>query len=198
MMKKAKRFLILGVLALATLSTAACGKKPAPVAPAPAVDDSADRARREAEERARRESEENARRQAEARAAAEAAQREMARTRSVLEAMVFFDYDDSTIRTDARAALDAKVQILRTQTAIRIRVVGHADERGSTEYNLAPGTRRAQSVREYMASYGIAADRIEIQTMGEERPLQTGHDDASWSRNRRGEFTILTGLRAGG
>jgi peptidoglycan-associated lipoprotein len=193
MMKQAKKFLILGTMALMTFSAAACGKKPEPVGPAPVADD-ADR--REAEERARREAEERARREADARAAEEAA-REAERKRSVLTEMVFFDYDDASIRADARAALDAKVRIMRDEAAIRVRVAGHADERGSTEYNMVLGMRRAQSIKDYLAGYGVSADRLEIQSLGEERPLATGHDESAWSRNRRGEFTILAGLRAG-
>ncbi len=194
-MKHLKKLMIVGSMAAATLATTACGKKPAPAAPAPTTeaaptDDAAARARREAEERARRE--------AEARAAEEAARREAARKRSVLEEMVFFDYDDATIRSDAKASLDAKARILKEDGTIRVRVVGHADERGSTEYNVLLGMRRAQSIRSYLAGYGIAADRVELQSMGEERPLAPGHDERAWSRNRRGEFSVLAGMRAGG
>lgn len=192
-MRYVKKVLVLAVAAAATLSIAACGKKPEPVTPAP-VNDSANR---DAEERARREAEERARREAEARAAEEAARREAERKRTVLEEMVFFDYDQSAIRADARATLDAKARVLRDDAAIRLRITGHADERGSTEYNLALGLRRAQSIKDYLAGYGVSAERMEVQSMGEERPLATGRDEASWSRNRRGEFSILAGLRAG-
>jgi len=194
-MSRTMRFLTPGLVLALALTVTGCGKKPAPVTPPPmnetaTRDDAAERARREAEERARHE--------AEARAAEDAARRELARKRTVLEEIVFFDYDDASIRADSRATLDAKVAVLRGDGAIRLRVMGHADERGSTEYNLALGMRRAQSIKDYLAGYGITADRLEVQSFGEERPLATGHDEGSWSRNRRGEFSILAGLRAGG
>jgi peptidoglycan-associated lipoprotein len=121
----------------------------------------------------------------------------VARKRATLEEMVFFDYDISAIREDQRGRLDAKAGVLREESAVTLRIVGHADERGSTEYNLALGMRRAQSIRDYLAGFGISADRLQIQSMGEERPLNAGHDESAWSRNRRGEFQILTGLSGG-
>lgn len=176
------------------LGLASCGKKAPPPAPV-AVTDNGDRERREAEERARLEAE-RLRREAEARAAEEAS-REAARVRAVLEEMVFFDYDISALRADARTTLDAKVQVLRAQPGITLRIAGHADERGSTEYNLALGTRRAQSIMDYLAGYGIAATRMQTVSYGEERPLESGHEERSWARNRRGDFTITAGLPAG-
>jgi peptidoglycan-associated lipoprotein len=186
---------LLVVLAMsAPLFTAACGKKEIASPPPPADDGSAERARREAEAR---EAAERARREAEAREAAERARAEIARKRAALEEMVFFDYDMSVIREDQRAKVDAKATILREESAVRLRIVGHADERGSTEYNLALGMRRAQSIKDYLAGFGIAADRLEIQSMGEERPLDPASTESAWSRNRRGEFQILAGLSGG-
>jgi len=113
--------------------------------------------------------------------------------------MVFFDYDRSDIRADARAVLDRKARILRDEPTVRIRISGHADERGSTEYNLALGSRRADAVRSYLTAAGIQAARIEIVSFGEERPLERGSNEAAWARNRRGEFTVTAGsLLAGG
>lgn len=184
------RALILALAVSAPLLTTACGKKEVAPPPPPPVDDSAERARREAEARA---AEERARREAEARAAEEA-RAALARKRATLEDMVFFDYDMSAVREDQRSKMDAKANLLREDGAITLRIVGHADERGSTEYNLALGMRRAQSLKDYLAGFGIAADRIQIQSMGEERPLEMGQNESAWSRNRRGEFQILTGL----
>ncbi len=187
------RALILALAVSAPLLTTACGKKEVAPPPPPPVDDSAERARREAEAR---EAAERARREAEARAAEEA-RAALARKRAALEDMVFFDYDMSAVREDQRSKMDAKANVLREDAAITLRIVGHADERGSTEYNLALGMRRAQSLRDYLTGFGIAADRIQIQSMGEERPLEMGQNEAAWSRNRRGEFQILTGLSGG-
>ena len=188
------RALIVALAMWAPLVTTACGKKEVPPPPPPADDGAAERARREAEARA---AEERARREAEARAAEEAARAARARKRTALEEMVFFDYDVAVIREDQRAKMDAKATVLREEAAVTLRIVGHADERGSTEYNLALGMRRAQSIKDYLAGFGIAADRLQIQSMGEERPLAQGHDEAAWSRNRRGEFLILAGLPGG-
>ncbi|MCI0433115.1 MAG: OmpA family protein [Gemmatimonadetes bacterium] len=115
------------------------------------------------------------------------------RARAILEEMIFFDYDDSSIRTDQQARLNAKVGILRANPNVAMRVVGHADERGSLEYNLALGQRRANSVRDYLSGFGLDASRFATDSMGEDRPLDPGHDETAWSRNRRAEFSITRG-----
>ncbi len=133
---------------------------------------------------------EAARRAAEAeRLAAEAT----ARARATLEEMIFFDYDDSRIRSDQQPRLNAKVGILRANPNVALRVVGHADERGSLEYNLALGQRRANSVRDYLSGFGLESTRFTTDSMGEDRPLDPGHTEAAWSRNRRAEFVITRG-----
>jgi len=126
-------------------------------------------------------------------AARRAREAELARLRSTMAEIVFFDFDKSEIRADSRAVLDRKVRILRDQPTVRIRVEGHADERGSTEYNLALGSRRAEAVRAYVTATGIAASRIEIVSYGEDRPLQQGRTEAAWARNRRAEFVMTAG-----
>jgi peptidoglycan-associated lipoprotein len=115
---------------------------------------------------------------------------EMRRITAILEQMVFFDYDESTIRADAQEALAAKVPILRSNAAIRIRIDGHADERGSVEYNLALGMRRANAVRDYLVGFGIDGARFETFSYGEDRPLVTGSGESAWSQNRRAEFRV--------
>jgi peptidoglycan-associated lipoprotein len=97
------------------------------------------------------------------------------------------------LRSDDQAALDQKVSILNANAAVRIRISVHCDERGSDEYNLALGNRRATAAKQYLVSHGIAADRIETVSYGEERPIATGHDEDSWAQNRRDEFEILSG-----
>jgi peptidoglycan-associated lipoprotein len=115
---------------------------------------------------------------------------EMRRAMSVLEQLVFFDYDDSTIRTDAQEALAAKVPFLRANAGIRMRIEGHADDRGSVEYNLALGMRRANAVKEYLAGFGLDASRFDTQSFGEDRPLVQGSTESAWSQNRRAEFRV--------
>jgi peptidoglycan-associated lipoprotein len=124
----------------------------------------------------------------------DAAAAELARKRNVVMEMVFFDYDRSDIRQDAAATLQTKLPILREETGIRIRVEGHADERGSIEYNLALGLRRAQSVKDYLVSFGIDASRIAVESYGEDRPLDPRSNEQAWARNRRAEFVITAGL----
>ena len=130
------------------------------------------------------------------RAAEAERQRRVAAARATLEAMVFFDYDMSAIRPDAEQALRQKVDILRASPQVRIRIEGHADERGSTEYNLALGNRRAEAVRQFLTGFGLSADRFEIVSFGEDRPLAQGSNEQAWSRNRRGQFVITAGANA--
>ena len=122
-----------------------------------------------------------------------AAAEETNRARAILEEMVFFDYDDSSIRGDAQDVLSQKVTVLRSNPAVAIRITGHADDRGSIEYNLALGMRRENSVRDYLVGYGLDASRFTTETMGEDRPLDPGTTEAAYARNRRGEFEITRG-----
>ena len=130
----------------------------------------------------------------------EAARREQERmnrardqARATLEAVVRFDYDESVITAAAERLLRAKLPILRNSPTVRLRFEGHADERGSTEYNLALGSRRAESVREFISGFGISADRFATTSFGEERPAVNRSDEAAWAQNRRVEFVITGG-----
>jgi len=116
-----------------------------------------------------------------------------ARIRGALATMVFFDYDRADLRADARSVLDEKARILREQPEVRMRIEGHADERGSVEYNLALGLRRANAVREYLAGFGIAASRLDVISYGEERPYAAGASEDDYARNRRASFEITGG-----
>jgi peptidoglycan-associated lipoprotein len=113
-----------------------------------------------------------------------------ARVRGTLEQMVFFDYDDSSIRDDSKQLLDAKLPLLRQYTGLTMVIEGHADERGSTEYNLALGTRRAAAVMDYLTGFGLNASRFRTFSYGEERPLAQGEGESVWARNRRAEFRV--------
>jgi peptidoglycan-associated lipoprotein len=116
-----------------------------------------------------------------------------------LSRAVYFDYDKADIRADQRATLDAKGAIMRANPGLRIRIEGHADERGSDEYNLALGMRRAQQSKQYLVdNFDIDAARIAITSFGEERPVCQQQDESCWGRNRRDEFAVTaggTGLR---
>lgn len=101
---------------------------------------------------------------------------------------VYFEYDSSEIRDDARPIIEAHAAYLAQRPAASITLEGHADERGSREYNLALGERRAKAVQQLMQLKGAAIRQIEVVSFGEERPVSAGHDDAAWSQNRRVEL----------
>ena len=103
---------------------------------------------------------------------------------------VFFDYDMSTIREDARPILQKNADYLRRWATTRVTIEGHADSRGTIEYNLALGARRAGAVRDYLVSLGIAPDRLLAISRGEETPQCTEEEEACWQRNRRGHFVF--------
>ncbi|MFL5611258.1 MAG: peptidoglycan-associated lipoprotein Pal, partial [Gemmatimonadaceae bacterium] len=105
---------------------------------------------------------------------------------------IYFDFDKSTIRPDAAATLDRKLPWLQANPGMRIRIEGNADERGSDEYNLALGQRRAASAKRYLVDHGIAADRFDLVSYGEERPVCTEHNETCWQQNRRDDFRIVT------
>ena len=122
--------------------------------------------------------------QAAADAAAEAA-RAAAEAEQLLNITTFyFDFDQSTIKAEARAALEAHAAYL-VQSGGNVVLEGHADERGTREYNLALGERRAQAVASYLIALGVSSQQIETVSYGEERPASQGHDETSWSLNRR-------------
>jgi peptidoglycan-associated lipoprotein len=195
-----KRVHSLVLMGLSVALLAACGKKPQPEpTPQPNADSiaAAERARAESlaadsARRAQEEAERIARQRAADSAAAVAAT--TAEVRNMLAAMIHFDFDRSNIRPgDDQSMLDQKVAILTANPDLRIRISGHCDERGSDEYNLALGNRRATSAKQYLVSHGIDASRIETASFGEERPIAMGHDEDSWAQNRRDEFEILSG-----
>ena len=101
-----------------------------------------------------------------------------------------FDYDQATIRDDARPVLQANATYLRRWTTTRVSIEGHADSRGTSEYNLALGERRAAAVRDYLVSLDIAANRMLGVSRGEESPQCTQENETCWQRNRRGHFVF--------
>ena len=102
----------------------------------------------------------------------------------------FFDLDQSTIREDARASLTTNANWLKRWTATRITVEGHCDERGTAEYNLGLGERRANAVKAYLVELGVPGDRITVVSKGKEAPFCTEKNEACWQQNRRGHFII--------
>ena len=190
------RSFALAAVALSALTAAACKKKPvvAPV-PAPVVvpfnKDSADAA-----EAAKRAAADAAAKAAADKAAAELAARNaaaVAAARAAFVTPVYFDYDQAAIRDDQKATLDAKVPLFQSNPDMRIRVAGNTDNRGSDEYNLALGQRRAAEVKRYLVARGIDEARIDVVSFGEERPAVAADTEDAWGKNRRDEFEIIAG-----
>jgi len=100
----------------------------------------------------------------------------------------YFDFDKADIRPDVREALSQTAEYLKANSSIRVTIEGHCDERGSTEYNLGLGDRRAAAVKEYLVSLGIPADRMNTVSFGKEKPFCMEHNETCWQQNRRGHF----------
>jgi peptidoglycan-associated lipoprotein len=105
---------------------------------------------------------------------------------------VFFSYDESSLNDDARTKLSRNSDLLKAQMRLDMTIEGHCDERGTNEYNLALGERRASAVKSYLSSLGVAADRMRTLSYGSERPVCTEHEESCWSQNRRAHM-IITG-----
>jgi peptidoglycan-associated lipoprotein len=103
---------------------------------------------------------------------------------------VFFGYDSSEVSAEAQKILEGNAEVLKKYKGWVVTIEGHCDERGTAEYNLALGERRAVAARTYMVSLGIPADRIRIVSYGKEFPFDPGHTEAAWAKNRRGHFVV--------
>jgi len=104
---------------------------------------------------------------------------------------VYFDFDSSALSQKSRDALSKNADVLKQQAAMKVQIEGNCDERGSAEYNLALGERRAKAAMHYLVNLGIPAARISTISYGEEKPADPGHDEAAWAKNRRDEFLIV-------
>jgi peptidoglycan-associated lipoprotein len=102
----------------------------------------------------------------------------------------FFDFDSYALRDDAKAALDKDAKALRDNKDANITIEGHCDERGTVEYNLALGEKRAGAAREYLVNAGVDASRIQTVSYGKERPFAEGHDESAWAQNRRAHIVL--------
>jgi peptidoglycan-associated lipoprotein len=102
----------------------------------------------------------------------------------------YFDYDKADIRPDTRSALTETAGFLKSYPQVKVMIEGHCDERGSTEYNLALGDRRAQAAKDFLVSLGVGSDRMQTVSYGKERPFCNEHAEACWQQNRRGHFVM--------
>lgn len=191
------KFTLLCIVMLSLALTVSCAKKPpetttasdqAEAADTMTAESGTDTAQAAADEDALTEEELEARRQAEAEARQEAAD---ARDRFVSE-KVYFKFDDSSLTDSARDALRDKVQWLRNHPDACVIIEGHCDERGTDEYNLALGSRRAESVKDFLTKAGIDGSRLTTISYGEERPAAKGHNEEAWAENRRAEFRFCS------
>lgn len=185
---------VLVSLVLATVALGACRKKPeaapVPVAPVAAVVEPSGPSRADvlAAEAARRRADSISASARDAAAASAAAGRAAAAMKQTLQQVVYFDFDKDQIRDDARAVLDAKAAILTANPSVTFVIVGHTDEQGTAEYNVALGQRRAAQVKRYLVSKGIDETRFSTQSLGDSQPAARGTDEASYQLNRRAEF----------
>ncbi len=110
--------------------------------------------------------------------------------RSALE-KIFFEFDSSKLTEADRGILAKNAEVMKKDSAAKLRIEGNCDERGSDEYNLALGQKRAEVAKKYLVTMGIAADRLSVISYGKEKPADPGHDEAAWAKNRRDEFVVL-------
>lgn len=108
---------------------------------------------------------------------------------------VYFDTDSHDVRDDARPLLEAQAGWLRRYASVKVRIEGNADERGTREYNLALGARRANAVRDFLVAQGVTADRISTISFGKEQPIDAGSGEESWQKNRNARTAIVSGAR---
>lgn len=104
---------------------------------------------------------------------------------------VYFDFDKSTVRSDQVERIEKNAEFLKNNPEVRVRIEGNCDERGTNEYNMALGQRRALSGKQYMVNLGVEESRLDTISYGEERSINFGHDELSWSQNRRDDFVIV-------
>jgi peptidoglycan-associated lipoprotein len=191
-----KRFwvcLALWLLIPGVMFATSCAKKQVVSEPAVTAEEEDAEARRLAAERERQEALEKQRLREEglAEEAKARIQREARAAReSFLNELIHFEFDKSRLLPEAKAILRVKAEWLKANPEAQAIIEGHCDERGTNEYNLALGDRRAQSAKTYLVDLGIAAERLTCISYGEERPLDPGHDEAAWAKNRRDQFVI--------
>jgi peptidoglycan-associated lipoprotein len=207
-----------GIVPVLVVAMAACGPKPPAVSPQAAADSAAAAARRDslaaAQARAdslaaaaRRDSiAAAARADSLARAAAERARADSIRAevrrnelaaaaQQELAPSIHFAFDRSNLDATATGLLDRKVAFLQANPTVVIQIAGNCDERGSDEYNLALGNRRAAAAKKYLVEHGIEDARISIISYGEERPVDPRHNETAWAANRRDDFVVVSGLQ---
>ena len=114
-----------------------------------------------------------------------------AAAQQITDGVVYFDFDKYDIKAEYRDMLQQKAELMKQYPSIRVRIEGNCDERGTQEYNLALGERRARAAYEYMIRLGVPAEQLDIISYGKERPAVEGTGEAVWAKNRRDEFNVI-------
>jgi len=176
------------VLAFSLSMFTGCAEKKAVVKEGTAVDQAAKDAAAKAE--ADRLARERAEREAAAKAGKEGIAKGEAATAEDVVKDIYFDFDKSNIRPDAREVLKTNADWFLKNSNVAITVEGHCDERGTAEYNMALGQRRAQEAKKYLVNLGVDGSAIKTISYGKERPIDDGHDEEAWAKNRRDHFVV--------
>jgi peptidoglycan-associated lipoprotein len=195
-MKKMNMLRLCGVFALAVLLTAGCAQKPAPPAmtPTPTAQPSVTTEKPSQEPAGIKNQGMSETQVNEAARAAEAAQAAQAKAEAEAAAglqRIHFNFDQFTLTPEARDILSKNATFIQNHPGVKVVVEGYCDERGSDEYNLALGQRRADAAKKYLITLGISPNRLSTISYGEERPLDPAHNEAAWAKNRRDEFKLL-------
>ncbi|MFV9644239.1 MAG: peptidoglycan-associated lipoprotein Pal [Desulfobacterales bacterium] len=191
MRKKLWISLILLLVIPGLLCIASCAKKAVKVEPVEAQDEAARKAAAEAAEKAQQEKLARQRGIEEQRLKEKQAVREkMAARNMFINEDIYFDFDKYNLLPMAQQILQKKAEWLWNNPDVSVIIEGHCDERGTNEYNLALGDRRAESARTYLINLGITGSRLTTISYGEERPVDSGHNEVAWAKNRRAHFTI--------
>ena len=173
------------------LFTTSCAKKTVMAEPAKTTTAEDEAAKKAAEEAARRAEMEKQKKLEEERLKAAGFKGEVIKEAERFEnEMIHFDFDKSNLRPDAQEILQRKADYLQRNPNLKVIVEGHCDERGTTEYNLALGDRRANSAKAFLVNLGVADSRLTTISYGEERPLDPASNEAAWAKNRRGQFIL--------
>ena len=185
-----RRTVVLSFALLATAGLGACRRRvvAAPTTTTASASDAQRQADSLAALRAQQRADSIAAAEAAARAAAATDTRSAGELANVLTQKVYFDYDRDDLRDDARAVLDAKVPILLANPGVTMEITGHTDERGTAEYNLALGQRRAAQVKRYLTAKGVPDSRLSAESLGDSQPAVQGADESAYEQNRRAEF----------
>ena len=182
--------LMMAVLVAGLFMTVSCAQKTVVSEPTTIEDKAKADAEAEAAEKARLEAERIKAQELEEKMAQEKAAKIAAARNRFVNQNIHFEYDSAELSSMAKMLLKEKAEWLRANPSVRVTIEGHCDERGTTEYNLALGERRAMAAKDYLVDLGISAGRLDMVSFGEEKPLDDGMTEEAYRKNRRAQFVI--------